>query len=178
MTSHPRSLDLAIDIAHAWRSDGMGMQPAPLREGVGLAMSPGRSAEAEVPRLVLESVIAGIVQQLERAARPATAAASHAPGVAGDAGRLRALCAALAAGIPMDVLVGQRRPALRASVHSLLARVARGVAPATGLGHALAAFDSALVGPGQAGAGRERPRDERPPRAMAFLRHAHRGRHR
>lgn len=178
MTGDPRSLELAIDIAAAWRREGMGIAPERLREGVSHAASVGRDTEAEAMRLVLESVVAGILHQLDRHVGPPAPAGARASGAAPEFPRLLRLCAAMASGLPTDVLSGQRRPALRAAVRALLSRVARGVTPTTALGQSLAEFDAALAGSGRVGSVRARADVGRAPCAVAALRHGYRGRFR
>ena len=178
MTGDPRSLELAIDLAAAWRREGMGVSPERLREGVSHAVSVGRDTDADPIRLVLESVVAGIIHQLDRHVGSPAPAGARASGATPESPRLHGLCAALAAGLPADVLSGERRPTLRVAVRALLSRVARGARPATALGQSLAEFDAALAGSGRVGSGRVRAGVSRAPCALATLRHGNRGRFR
>lgn len=128
--SHPVDAGrAAVGLVLAWRSGRLAMDASPLRDAVARVLANDPAGADFGALAVLESAIRGIVSELEAAGAGPAAGPGAARGAVLSEEQVRACGAALAAGLPEEVLCGRSRPPLRADLQRLLSRLARQSTP-------------------------------------------------
>lgn len=135
---------IAIDVALGWRSGRVASDPSILRRAVSHAVGDDVASADPGAQAVLASVLRCIAAELESMFSAPVPGTGPSRDGRLPADRVRACCAALAAGLPADATAGRSRPAIRADLQRLMVRLARHEAPRSEFGRRLLELDAAV----------------------------------